>query len=131
MLTQKYPRFPQGTVIVKQKLAIPTAKGKSAAPVKPKPDQQPELLTVMIKREAGYDPANGDWEFMVTDGPGLQSRRKRQIGSACQFAIAPTPRLITLCARIYPRRLWRRCKTRQRQKRSGNQLIRRNSCFRR
>lgn len=70
MMTQKQPRFPEGTVIVKQKLAIPAAKGKSMQPPKPLPGQKPELLTVMIKREAGYNPKNGDWEWMVTDGSG-------------------------------------------------------------
>lgn len=88
MLTQKHPRFPQGTVIVKQKLAIPATKGKTAAPAKPAPHQQPELLTVMIKREAGYDGANGDWEWMVTDGPGLKVVENGKL-AACQGCHRP------------------------------------------
>ena len=88
MMTQKNPRFPVGTVIVKQKLAIPAAKGKSAAPAKPAPDQKPELLTVMIKRETGYDAANGDWQWMVTDGPGTQVVESGQLKS-CQGCHRP------------------------------------------
>jgi hypothetical protein len=45
MIEEKSPRFPVGTVIVKEKL--PT-----------KDSRDPELLTVMHKREAGYDPQN-------------------------------------------------------------------------
>lgn len=30
------------------------------------------MLTVMHKREKGYDPAGGDWEFLVLDGAGKQ-----------------------------------------------------------
>lgn len=47
--------FPQGSVIVKEKLAQ-------------KNNSLPELLTVMIKREPGYNPQYGDWEWMVVDG---------------------------------------------------------------
>ena len=55
MIEEKAPRFPLNTVIVKEKL---TNKDSSV----------PELLTVMIKRETGYDAQNGDWEYMVLDG---------------------------------------------------------------
>jgi len=55
MMKEKSPHFPVGSVIVKEKLT----KADSATP---------ELLTVMVKRQAGYDAANGDWEFMVLDG---------------------------------------------------------------
>ena len=88
MLTQKFPRFPQGTVIVKQKLAIPPSKGKDAAPAKPAPGQQPELLTIMIKREAGYDRADGDWEWMVTDGTGTKIVENGQL-EPCQDCHRP------------------------------------------
>jgi hypothetical protein len=55
MIEQAKPQFPQGSIIVKEKL----------------PDEQavaPELLTVMIKREAGFNPQSGDWEYLVFDG---------------------------------------------------------------
>ncbi|HEX5874817.1 MAG TPA: cytochrome P460 family protein [Pyrinomonadaceae bacterium] len=49
--------YPQGSVIVKEKLAR-------------KDSSSPELLTVMIKREHGYNPQYGDWAWMVVDGSG-------------------------------------------------------------
>ena len=49
--------YPQGSVIVKEKLDH-------------KDSATPELLTAMIKREPGYNPASGDWEWMVLDGSG-------------------------------------------------------------
>jgi hypothetical protein len=57
MLEQKNPAFPEGSVIVKEKLSE-------------KSSQTPELLTVMIKHRTGFNPANGDWEYMVVDGTG-------------------------------------------------------------
>jgi len=59
MLEQMNPTFPEGSVIVKEKLSD-------------KSSQTPELLTVMIKREKGFNPANGDWEYMVVDGTGTK-----------------------------------------------------------
>lgn len=72
MMQQKFPRFPQGSVIVKEKLAS-------------KDDTQPELLTVMMKRERGFNPENGDWEYMVVDGSGksVQARGKLEKCQAC------------------------------------------------
>jgi hypothetical protein len=55
MLTKKNPVFAVGTVIVKEKL--PTRDSLS-----------PELLTVMIKREKGFNPEVGDWEFATVNG---------------------------------------------------------------
>jgi len=56
MMKQRKPKFPEGTIIVKEKY--------------PAEDHvPPELLTVMRKREAGYNPQNGDWEYMVFNGP--------------------------------------------------------------
>ena len=55
MMTMLEPKFPVGSMIVKEKLG--------------KPDSTtPEVLTVMIKREQGYNPDNGDWEYLVLDG---------------------------------------------------------------
>jgi hypothetical protein len=56
MMTQDQPRFPEGSIIVKEKLGYILSK-------------KPELLTVMIKREAGYNPESRDWEYLVLDGP--------------------------------------------------------------
>lgn len=55
MLGERAPRFPQGSLIVKEKLSDPASRA-------------PELLTAMLKREAGYDPQHGDWEYLVLDG---------------------------------------------------------------
>ncbi len=59
MLKQKRPKFPVGSVIVKEKLPA-------------RDSQTPELLTVMIKQRKGFNPANGDWEYMVVDGTGTK-----------------------------------------------------------
>lgn len=47
--------FPQGSIIVREKLAKAD-------------DTQPQLLAVMIKRARGFNPAANDWEFLVVDG---------------------------------------------------------------
>ena len=57
MMEQKLPNFPEGSVIVKEKLQT-------------KDSLSPELLTVMRKRGPGYDPQRGNWEYMVFDGAG-------------------------------------------------------------
>jgi len=75
MLKEKTPHFPQGSIIVKEKLE----KEDSAAP---------ELLTVMVKREAGFNPDNGDWEFMVFDGAGkkIQAQGRLENCQACHLS---------------------------------------------
>jgi hypothetical protein len=70
MMEEREPRFPQGSVIVKEKLAAQDS-------------LEPELLTVMIKREKGFNPETGDWEFMVTNGAGTQSQARGKL-SSCQ-----------------------------------------------
>lgn len=59
MINEKTPKFPEGSVIVKEKLL--SEDGKS-----------PELLTVMIKQKKGYNPKTGDWEYMVVNGEGTE-----------------------------------------------------------
>lgn len=59
MLTKKNPKFAVGTVIVKEKLPSPDSKN-------------PELLTVMIKRQKDFNPEVGDWEFMTLNGEATQ-----------------------------------------------------------
>jgi Cytochrome P460 len=59
MLEQLKPFFPEGSVIVKEKLPD-------------KSSQEPELMTVMIKRGKGFNPTSGDWEYMVVDGAGTK-----------------------------------------------------------
>lgn len=66
MFKAKNPQFPEGSVIVKEKL--PTANST-----------KPEILTVMIKQRAGYDPKKGDWEYLVTDGSGKKVYQRGQL----------------------------------------------------
>jgi hypothetical protein len=74
MMKEKMPHYPEGSVIVKEKLP---SKESSA----------PELLTVMMKRAPGYNPENGDWEYMVFDGSGksVQARGKLEKCQACHM----------------------------------------------
>jgi hypothetical protein len=75
MMEQENPSFPEGSVIVKEKLPD-------------KSSQTPELLTVMIKRAKGFNNENGDWEFMVTDGSGtkVEAQGKLEKCQACHQA---------------------------------------------
>ena len=70
MMEQKWPRFPVGSVIVKEKLTT-------------KESATPELLTVMKKREPGYDPNKGDWEYFVFDGTGRDMKASGKL-EKCQ-----------------------------------------------
>lgn len=75
MLEKKNPKFPKGSVIVKEKLSDETSR-------------TPELLTVMIKQKKGYNPENGDWEYLVVDGTGktVEERGALQNCQACHAA---------------------------------------------
>lgn len=55
MMSQLKPVFPEGSIIVKEKLLTEDA-------------TSPEMLTVMVKREKGFSPESGDWEYMVVSG---------------------------------------------------------------
>jgi hypothetical protein len=70
MLYQKKPVFPQGSLIVKEKLSSPGSKF-------------PELLTVMHKREKGYNPGAGDWEYLVLNGAGTKTQARGKLAN-CQ-----------------------------------------------
>ncbi len=60
MFSKEPRQFPEGSVIIKQKVGM-------------YPEGRETLLyTIMIKRERGYNPAVGDWEFSVASGDGLQ-----------------------------------------------------------
>src|SRR5215213_4156336 len=75
MLERKNPKFPEGSVIVKEKL--PDEKS-----------QAPQLLTVMIKQKKGYNAETGDWEYMVVDGTGtkVEGRGNLQNCQSCHIA---------------------------------------------
>lgn len=96
MMEQKRPRFPQGSVIVKEKLAT-------------KESSSPELLTVMRKRESGYDPEKGDWEYFVFDGTGqvVEASGKLEKCQACHLREQETDYV----SRSYlPREIWQKLK---------------------
>lgn len=79
MLDKKNPKFPVGSVIVKEKLPA-------------KDSREPELLTVMIKQKKGFNPASGDWEYMVVDGTGtkLQGRGNLENCQSCHVGYKKT-----------------------------------------
>lgn len=68
------PKFPVGSIIVKAK--HPTREST-----------QPELLTVMIKRQAGFNPEAGDWEFAAIDGDAkkVQAQGKLENCQSCHI----------------------------------------------
>ncbi len=79
MMTERKPEFPQGSLIVKEKLSN-------------RESQAPELLTAMLKRERGYNPNNGDWEYMVLDGPASKIVERGRLAScsSCHVAYSGT-----------------------------------------
>lgn len=79
MMSEAHPVFPPGSVVVKEKLPA-----RDAA--------TPELLTVMVKREAGFNPDSGDWEYLVLNGAGTQveARGRLQSCHACHVQHAAT-----------------------------------------
>ena len=79
MMEEKVPRFPQGSVIVKEKLPS-------------RDSSEPELLTVMTKREPGYNRQNGDWEYIALDGSGksVQARGRLESCQACHMMVQAT-----------------------------------------
>lgn len=76
MMEQAKPSFPEGSVIVKEKLPD-------------KSSQTPELLTVMIKRGKGFNNESGDWEYLVVDGSGtkVEAQGKLENCQGCHQAI--------------------------------------------
>lgn len=69
----KDPQFPEGSVIVKEKSGTEADWRK------------PVLYTIMRKREAGYNPKVGDWEFSVVaaNGTDMQATGKLEKCQLC------------------------------------------------
>ncbi len=64
-------KFPEGAVIVKQKLPE-------------KDSTEPELLTIMVKAEEGSRPDFGDWKFFTASGDGkVDAVRKEKECFSC------------------------------------------------
>ena len=68
-------RFPEGSIIVKEKFHSPE-------------DRKPLLYTIMRKREAGYNPKVGDWEFSVVgpNGTEMQAIGKLENCQGCHLS---------------------------------------------
>lgn len=71
MFSKDVQRFPEGSVIVKKKIGN-YSEGRTTL-----------LYTLMKKRERGYNPVVGDWEFLVVAGNGTQLKASGKIES-CQ-----------------------------------------------
>ncbi len=68
MLHEKKPRFPVGSVIVREKLMQET-------------DAAPQVLVVMVKREQGFNLKAKDWEFLTIDGQLSKVEHREKTGS--------------------------------------------------
>lgn len=66
-------RFPQGSMIAKAKYYSDNLSEHRSGP--------PSLYTVMLKREAGFNPACGDWEFAVVAGDGRTVQARGPLAS--------------------------------------------------
>jgi len=66
-LSGKTQVFPVGSIIVREKLAKTT-------------DTVPELLAVMIKREKGFNPDGGDWQFLLTNSQKTKVKLNQKTG---------------------------------------------------
>ena len=75
MFSKEIKAFPEGSVIVKQKIGNPMEGSK------------PLLYTIMRKREAGFNAAVGDWEFAVVgpNGTELQAIGKLDNCQGCHI----------------------------------------------
>ncbi len=58
--------YPEGSVVLKRKYS--DASGSTT-----------ELYTGMLKREKGYNPASGDWEYYVLSGDGKSVQRQGKL----------------------------------------------------
>ena len=47
----------------------------------------PELVTAMIKRKKGFNPAANDWEFLLLSGDATKIKKREKTG-ACQHCHA-------------------------------------------
>jgi len=68
------PQFAPGSVIVREKLLFGN-------------DTEPQLVAVMIKREKGFSPKTGDWEFFILDGKDLKMQKRETKGDCAKCHI--------------------------------------------
>ena len=74
-MQDEHPAFPVGTLIVRENLLD-------------RMDLRPKMLTVMAKRAKGFNPAGGDWEYLLIDEALTQAQLREKTGSchACHLA---------------------------------------------
>ena len=72
------PKFAVGTMIVKEKFDRRQTNGKGRI----KDGERPELYTAMVKRKPGFEPKNGDWEYLILDAE--MKRAPMKDASTCQ-----------------------------------------------
>lgn len=65
------PHFPVGSILVREKLIRSNA-------------EKPQVLTVMIKREKGFNPEGGDWSFLAIDGAAKKVHERKKKGSCLE-----------------------------------------------
>lgn len=87
MLRTKEPKFPVGSIVIKEKL--PEQKS-----------QAPEFFTIMVKREAGYDPGSGDWQYLIMDSAQTRIEKPSDIES-CQTCHAAWAKNSDFISRVY------------------------------
>jgi hypothetical protein len=95
--------YPVGTLIVKEKLPgmfAQHAKDPKAVTADKLPLHDAELFTVMLKREAGYHPECGDWEFMVVSGDMKQVLARGKLDSCVECH--QQYKLTDYVTRLYP-----------------------------
>ena len=71
MFAKEAQTFPVGSIIVKRKIANSLE------------SSDPLLYTIMRKREAGYNPRLGDWEFLTFNGEGTETTARGKLEN-CQ-----------------------------------------------
>jgi hypothetical protein len=73
MMTESPPVFPEGSIIVKTKRYARSLVSND-----------PDALTVMIKRAKDYNLESRDWEYLVLDGPGTKIVERGKL-SKCNY----------------------------------------------
>ena len=71
-MTDRRPRFPIGSVIVREKYSGLNSSNQELLP---------ELLVVMIKREVGFNHKGNDWEYIILDGAGAEIKAREKSGA--------------------------------------------------
>ena len=67
LMDEKKPRFPAGSIIIREKLARAG-------------DAKPLVLVAMVKHGRGFNPKANDWEFLVINGSASAIQRREKIG---------------------------------------------------